>query len=170
MSHKNVLILDTSILCVWLKVSGKETCGSGASCIDFAKVEKEIQSAEEMNYTLVLPLATIIETGNHIAQSPQWRHERATQLGDLMVNAANESTPWAAFSDQQTLWSADGLKNLAATWPALAAKKLSIGDATIAEVADYYAKMGYIVEIFTGDKGLKKHHLITATPQPRRRK
>jgi hypothetical protein len=87
-----------------------------------------------------------------------------------MVNAANESTPWAAFSDQQTLWSADGLKNLADTWPNLAAKQLSIGDATISEVADYYAKMGYSVEIYTGDKGLKKHHLIMAPPQPRRRR
>lgn len=170
MANKNVLIMDTSILCVWLKVPGKETCGSGASCVDFAKVEKEIQSAVEMNYTLVLPLATIIETGNHIAQAPQWRHERATALGELMVNAANESTPWAAFSDQQTLWSADGLKNLADTWPNLAAKQLSIGDATISEVADYYAKMGYSVEIYTGDKGLKKHHLIMAPPQPRRRR
>ncbi len=170
MSHKNVMILDTSILCIWLEVPGKETCGSGASCIDFAKVDKEIQSAVAMNYTLVLPLATIIETGNHIAQAPEWRHQRASQLADLMVNAANESTPWAAFSDQQTLWSADGLRNLAAKWPDLAATKLSIGDATISEVADYYAQMGYIVEVYTGDAGLKKHHLITATPQPRRRK
>lgn len=170
MSHKNVMILDTLILCIWLKVPGKETCGSAASCIDFAKVDEEIQSAVAMNYTLVLPLATIIETGNHIAQAPQWRHERATDFAGLMEKAANESTPWAAFSDQQTLWSPDGLKNLAAKWPDLAAKKLSIGDATISEVADYYAKMGYSVEIYTGDKGLKEHHLITAMPQPRRRK
>ena len=124
----------------------------------------------EAQYTLVLPLATIIETGNHIAQAPQWRHERATALAALMEKAANESTPWAAFSDQQTLWSADGLKDLASKWPNLAARELSIGDATISEVADYYAKMSYIVEIYTGDQGLKQHHLITAAPQPRRRR
>ena len=170
MSSKNVLILDTSILCVWLKVPGKETCGSGSSMIDFAKVDKEIQAAIQTQFTLVLPLASIIETGNHIAQAPQWRHERATALAELMTNSADEATPWAAFSDQQTLWSPVGLRKLAASWPNLAATKLSIGDATIAEVADYYAKMGYIVEIFTGDKGLKEHHLVPTKTQPRRRK
>jgi len=167
---KHVLILDTSILCVWLQIPGLETCGSGASCIDFAKVDAEIRSAVDLKYTLVLPLATIIETGNHIAHAPQWRRERATQLAALMVDAANEATPWAAFSDQQTLWSADGLRSLADKWPNLAASKLSIGDATIAEVADYYARMGCTVEIYTGDAGLRTHHLITASPQPRRRR
>ena len=170
MLSKHVLILDTSILCVWLKVPGKETCGSGKSCIDFSKVETEIQTAVQMNYTLVLPLASIIETGNHITQASQWRRERAQDLAGLMLEAADEASPWAAFSDQQILWSADGLKSLAAKWPDLAAQKLSIGDATISEVADYYAKMGCEVEIYTGDKGLKKHHIITASLQPRRRR
>lgn len=169
MANKNVLILDTSILCVWLRVPGKETCGSGAACIDFVKVDHEIQTAVQMQYTLVLPLATIIETGNHIAHAPR-AFERASDLAVLMESAANESTPWAAFSDQQTLWSADGLKDLALKWPNLAARKLSIGDATISEVADYYAKMGCSVEIYTGDEGLKKHHIITTPIQPRRRR
>lgn len=170
MPNKNVMILDTSVLCVWLKVPGKETCGSSSSCLDFAKVDNEIQTAIQTQYTLVLPLASIIETGNHIAQATQWRHERASDLSELMTKAADEASPWAAFSDQQTLWSADGLRNLAGKWPNLAASRLSIGDATISEVADYYAKMGYSVEIYTGDKGLKKHYLTTTTIQPRRRK
>jgi len=170
MPTKNVLILDTSILCVWLKVPGKVTCGSGPSCIDFSKVDKEIQTAVKLNYTLVLPLASIIETGNHITQASQWRHERAQDLAGLMLKAADEASPWAAFSDQQVLWSAAGLKSLAVKWPNLAAQKLSIGDATISEVADYYAKMGFEVEVYTGDQGLKKHCTIGALPQPRRRK
>jgi hypothetical protein len=170
MPNKQVLILDTSILCVWLKVPGKETCGSGSSCIDFDQVDKEIKSAVEMKYTLVLPLASIIETGNHIAQASQWRHERATDLAELMTKAADEASPWAAFSDQQKLWSADGLRKLAIEWPNLAAQKLSIGDATITQVADHYAQMGCMVELFTGDQGLKQHHLVVPPPQPRRRK
>jgi hypothetical protein len=170
MPGKNVMILDTSVLCVWLKVPGKETCGSRASCLDFAKVEGEIQTAIEAQYTLVLPLASIIETGNHIAQAPQGRHERATALAELMARTADQATPWAAFSDQQLLWSADGLKSLAAKWPNLAAQKLSIGDATISEVANHYAKMGFKVEIYSGDQGLREHHMATVLPQPRRRK
>ncbi len=170
MPNKHVLILDTSILCVWLKVPGKETCGSGASCIDFNKVDQEIKSAVEMNYTLVLPLASIIETGNHIAQASQWRHERAIALTELMVKAADEASPWAAFNDQQLLWSPDSLKRLASKWPNLAAQKLSIGDATISEVAEHYAKMGNMVEIYSGDQGLRAYFTTTAVPQPRRRK
>jgi hypothetical protein len=170
MPSKNVMILDTSVLCVWLKVPGKETCGSGASCLNFTKVDGELQTAIEAQYTLVLPLASIIETGNHIAQAPQWRHERAIALADLMAKAADQATPWAAFSDQQLLWSADGLRSLAAKWPNLAAHKLSIGDVTISEVADHYAKMGYKVEVYSGDQGLREHHMATVLPQPRRRK
>jgi len=170
MPNKQVLILDTSILCVWLKVPGKETCGSGSSCIDFDKVDNEIKSAVEMKYTLVLPLASIIETGNHIAQAAQWRRERAMDLAELMTKAAAEASPWAAFNDQQKLWSADGLKRLASDWPNLAAQKLSIGDATISQVADYYATMGFEVEIYTGDKGLSKYHLAQMPVKPRRRK
>ncbi|MCX6884361.1 MAG: hypothetical protein NTX27_04895 [Verrucomicrobia bacterium] len=170
MPGRNVMILDTSVLCVWLKVPGKETCGSGNSCLDFTKVDHEIKAAIHTQYTLVLPLASIIETGNHIAQAPERRHERATDLAALMQLVAGETTPWAAFSDQQTLWSAEGLRSLAAQWPNLAATRLSIGDATISQVADYYAKMGYKVEIYTGDGGLKEHHLATSPPKPRRRK
>lgn len=170
MPNKHVLIMDTSVLCVWLKVPGKETCGSGENCLGFDKVNAEIQTAIEANYTLVLPLATIIESGNHIAQAPEWRHERATQLAALMTSAANEETPWAAFSHQQALWSPDGLRNLAASWPNLAATKLSIGDATISEVANHYARAGYLVEIYTGDQGLRSHHLVTTAPKPRRRR
>ena len=91
------MILDTSVLCVWLKVPGKETCGSGKSCLNFTKVDNEIQAAIQTQYTLALPLASIIETGNHIAQSMQWRYERANELATLMKYTANESTPWAAF-------------------------------------------------------------------------
>jgi hypothetical protein len=170
MATKNVLVLDTSILCVWLQVPGKETCGSGESRIDFAAVQKEIQAAIDMNYTLVLPLASIIETGNHITRAAQFRHERATSLAELMVNAANETSPWASFSDQHTLWSPEGLRNLANQWPNLAARQLSIGDATISQVADYYAQMGCKVEIYTGDQGLSEHHLQAPLPQPRRRR
>ena len=46
---------------------------------------------------------------------------------------------------------------------------LSIGDATIKDVATYYREAGYGVEILTGDEGLKAYEptLITA---PRRRR
>lgn len=62
-----------------------------------------------------------------------------------------------AFTDQSSLWQADNLRLLADNWPQLAASGLSIGDATIKDVAEYYARDGYLVEILTGDAGLKAY-------------
>jgi hypothetical protein len=68
------------------------------------------------------------------------------------------------------LWDTQGLKNLAAEWPELAKQKISIGDATIKSVAEYYAKTGFTVEILTGDVGLKAYQPATPVPTPRRRR
>jgi hypothetical protein len=90
-------------------------------------------------------------------------------LADLMNKSADEQTPWAAFSDQSVLWSAERMKVLANAWPNLTAKKLSLGDATIKNVAEYYAEMGYKVEILTGDQGLKGYQPIAPPEIPRRK-
>ena len=39
---------------------------------------------EKLKTTFVLPLASIIETGNHIAQSSNLRYETALKLAELM--------------------------------------------------------------------------------------
>jgi hypothetical protein len=166
---RKVLIIDTSILCVWLKVPGMNSCGHADDSWDRTRVHKKIQKEEKEKSTFVLPLATIIETGNHIAQASHSRKERADALADLMEKSADNKTPWAAFSDQTGLWSPEKLKMLAESWPALAAAKLSIGDATIKDVADYYAGIGYNVEILTGDQGLKSYEPKVSVEIPRRR-
>ncbi len=167
---RKVLIIDTSILCVWLQVPGKTTCGSGSSQWNKNRVDQLLQIEIQAGTTLVLPLATILETGNHIAQASSSRYETAQALAKLMAEAADEKTPWAAFTDQSVLWEAEGLKILAAEWPELAAQRISIGDATIKTVAEHYARSGYQVEIFTGDAGLKAYQPTTPTKPPRRRR
>jgi len=87
-----------------------------------------------------------------------------------MALTADNQSPWAAFSDQSVLWSPDKIKSLAAKWPKLAAAKHSIGDATLVDVAEHYAQMGYRVEILTGDQGLKSHEPFIPLDEPRRRK
>ena len=77
-----------------------------------------------------------------------------------MRRSADQETPWAAFSDQSVLWSSGKLKALSHSWPPLAAGKLSLGDVTIRDVAEYYAQMGSRVEILTGDVGLKANEPI----------
>lgn len=167
---KKALIIDTSILCVHLEVLGKDTCGTDNDHWDKKRVDKLLKQEEKESTTFVLPLATILETGNHIAQASSKRYEIAQALAEIISAAANEKTPWAAFTDQTVLWDAGSLRKLADDWPTLAAQKLSIGDATIKFVAEHYAKMGVRVEILTGDNGLKAYEPITPVRTPRRRR
>ncbi|AUB82475.1 hypothetical protein [Candidatus Thiodictyon syntrophicum] len=166
---RKVLIIDTSILCVWLDVPGKETCGPDHDRWDRPRVDEKIHAEARAGTTFVLPLASIIETGNHIAQAPRSRKERADALADLIRKSADEETPWAAFAHQSELWSSARLKTLADTWPALAAKQISMGDITIKDVAEYHAP-SCRVEILTGDLGLKGYEPAAPPEIPRRRK
>ena len=168
--RKRVLIIDTSILCVWLEVFRTKTSGSAGDTWDKQRVEAKLAEESKKKTTFVLPLATIIETGNHIAQANQCRRELGTALADLMRKSADNESPWAAFSDQDVLWSADKLRDLAETWPTLAASKLSLGDATIKAVVEHYAQSGYEVEILTGDRGLKAYQPAAPLAVPRRRR
>jgi hypothetical protein len=164
------MIMDTSILCVWLDVPGMATCGPDKDKWDKSRVEQKTNAEIDARSTLVLPLATLIETGNHIAQAQHSRRERGEALGELMRLSADEQTPWAAFSDQYTLWIPEKLKYLSEYWPELAqGQRLSLGDATIKDVAEYYAQMGWKIEILTGDQGLKAYEPSAPAEIPRRR-
>lgn len=165
-----IAIIDTSILCCWLKVPGKETCGSGDRIIDFHSADNMIQKAIDDGKYLVLPLAVIIETGNHIAHAKYGdRYEIARELGTIMNKAADEESPWSAFTEQGNLWNADSLKKLAKEWPADAAREVSLGDATISKVADYYSSMGCEVSILSGDRLLESYVPAKPARIPRRR-
>lgn len=167
---KHVLILDTSVLCCWLRVPGKSTAGPQNNRWDHARIDAEIQQKTQQGGMLVLPLATLIETGNHIAQAPQQRFACAQKLADCLRQAADAHSPWAAFTQQADLWQPHGLHTLAEQWPVLANGGLSIGDATIKQVAEYYAQMGCEVEILTGDEGLKAYQPAHPVLLPRRRR
>ncbi|MHB1417983.1 MAG: hypothetical protein ACYCX4_00105 [Bacillota bacterium] len=169
MSSK-VCIIDTSVLCCWLGIPGKETCGSSGNEWNKGKAETLIQTEISSGSILVLPLATIIETGNHIAQSTRNRLALGNALAEIINNVANEETPWAAFIEQALLWDSGGLKKIASEWPLLALQHISIGDYTIKYVADYYSKMGNHVEIVTGDAQLKSYEPLQPTYIPRRKR
>ena len=47
---KKVLIFDTSVLCVWLKVPGKETCGPEGNRQTYDMVNAKIEE-EKRTYT-----------------------------------------------------------------------------------------------------------------------
>ncbi|MEH2388420.1 MAG: hypothetical protein V7K14_22140 [Nostoc sp.] len=167
---RKVLIIDTSILCVYLGVPGKETCASDNDKWDQKRVKARFQAEERQKAKFILPLATIIETGNHIAQAKSRRYEIAQAFADILVKVADGLIPWGVFETQVgELWNSEQLKQLAMEWLTLASRRISIGDATIKTVAEYYAKTSstFQVEIFIGDGGLKAYE--AATPAPKRR-
>lgn len=167
---KRVLILDTTVLCCWLQVPGKDEAGPVHDRWDHARIARLLEKERAQKSTFVLPIATLIETGNHIAQAPGHRFERASSLAGYLREAADAQSPWAAFTEQSSLWESDNLRTLADTWPALAKGGTSIGDHTIKDVAEYYAQAGCFVEILTGDAGLKAYEPVKPTSIPRRRR
>ncbi|WP_082107193.1 hypothetical protein [Chromobacterium vaccinii] len=165
---KKVIIFDTSILCCWLQVHRKETCGPAEDQWDHDRVKSYIQACQ--GATFVLPLAAIIETGNHISQASAQRHECAIKLCELIKKAAAENEPWAAFNHQDHLWGKEHLLNLVEQWPEMASRKLSLGDSTIIKVAEFYSNIGFDVQILTGDEGLKSYSPLIHPLTPRRRR
>ena len=170
---KKIIIIDTSILCVWLQVPGKDTCGSGNSIINYEMVKEVIDNAINDGATLVLPLATIIETGNHISHTKGDKYQISKSFCEQINASIDETSPWAAFSHQPDLWKGESFKNLLQKWQERVNTNHSLGDASIVEVAKYYSEISNTdVEIFTGDAGLKayqrsKDEIIII---PRRRK
>lgn len=166
--HK-VLIIDTSILCVYLNVPYMNDCGPDNDKWDYARVTEKIEHEIQQKCLLVLPLATLIETGNHIAQAKGERYIPAIALSNIIKKVATEEEPWAAFTFQNKLWNEGNLIRLANNWPPLAASGLSIGDTTIKDVAEHYMQAGFEVEILTGDQGLKAYEPKQSSIPRRRR-
>lgn len=172
---KKVIILDTSILCVWLQVPGKDTCCSGRDIITYDKVRAKIEDEIAQGAEFVLPLAAIIETGNHIAQAHGDKHAIINSFANHIKESIDGNIPWVTFTNQLELFSDENLKSALNTWQKTANTGQSLGDALIVEVAKYYSNYGFDVEIYTGDKGLKAYENICDKSQiqvskPRRRK
>ncbi len=163
------LIIDTSILCVYLRVPLMTTCGRADDVWTFDRVSAVIEQAKERNTSLVLPLATLIETGNHISQIKG--HDilpYAEAFAGLIQDSVNSVNPWDAFAVQSELWSTEELQRYAEEWPQMATQKISLGDASIVRVAEYLNQIGN-VEIFTGDGGLRVLAPPPQSPRQRRR-
>ena len=154
-----ILIIDTSILCVYLKVPQMEECGKDGDKWNYDRVSQKIVEEGRHNTRFVLPLATIIETGNHIAHtSGDNNYKLVNDFADLVEKTIDEETPWIAFSRQAELLQGENLRYLLSKWrKSSIVESQSLGDASIADVANEFLKMGKDVEIFTGDSGLKNY-------------
>jgi len=98
------------------------------------------------------------------------RHAVGHAFADIIAATADQISPWAAFTEQSELWKKENLKVLAERWRERVISGQSLGDASIVDVANYYASAGFAVEIFTGDQGLKAYEPPTLPVIPRRRR
>jgi hypothetical protein len=105
-----VCIIDTSIFMSILDVPGRNQYRE--------KVGKDFEEFAGNNCTFILPMATIVETGNHIAQQGDGRVRRDTALRFVTAVKASfeEEPPWrtAEFprTDEIITW-IDGFPDMA---------------------------------------------------------
>lgn len=166
MKHK-ILVLDTSVLCVYLEIPGKDVC-SGQINLTHEMAVNEINTKEQGGWKFVLPVACVIEAGNHIAQCTGDRFSIASRLVTMIRAAIQAQSPWIVFQDNLDIWHPDNIAWLD-DWANHAASGLSMADRTIALIADDYSRKGFEVDIFTCDSQLKAYQPTPPIMIPRRR-
>lgn len=161
--NKKVLIVDTCLACVWMQVPGMDVAGSDNNRWDYARLNEKIKSEVAAGALLVLPLASIIETGNHITQIKNTdRLPFVTDFAEKIRRSIDGDSPWAAYCKQKTLWEDEHLKEVVERWEAMnkAHGKHSLGDVSILDVATAYRSIGFEVEILTADELLKAYESV----------
>ena len=138
---KKVLLIDTSILTVWLDIPSFDITENKG--LDKSKIDAFLDSKQKDGYTFMLPIATIIETGNHVAQIKDGniRHQIVNEFADLLIKLARKESPWLLNSNEVKSFTSDELIELAEQWKNKGVYKLSLGDASILKVANDSAQL-----------------------------
>lgn len=118
----NVRFIDTSIMTNILDIPHMNQ--------NREEVIKEFNNIPLSNTTLLLPLSTIIETGNHIAHinDGNVRRQKAELFSYYLLKTVNKQAPWSFYGNELT--EAD-IRSIAADFPSQALKQVGIGDLCI---------------------------------------
>lgn len=148
---KQVHFVDTSILCCLLRVP--KFCDN-----EYMDVEEELLSIISRGETLILPIAVIIETGNHIAHISDGNTRRAVagKFADYLRDTADNKAPWSLISLE---WTPDDLRKFAAIFPDQAMRQIGFGDMSIIDAFEDYIRRtpGVSVRIWSIDEHLMAH-------------
>jgi len=151
---REVRFVDTSVLCNLLPVPGK--------CQDREAVVTEVRAVtQRSDIQLVLPVAAVIETGNHIAQlaDGSQRRDCARRFAKVLNGVVGGELPWVLHSvpwDAQLIQLiCDGpgeVPNLAD----MASAQVGAGDVSILAECHLYAERtsNVLVTVWTYDQGL----------------
>jgi hypothetical protein len=152
MQGPNVLFIDTSVLCNLLQVPGR--------CDQAEEMQRLYYEHLESGVGFVLPITSIIETGNLIQQCTGDRYAAANRFRVALEAAAQSSPPWLI---HRMNWNEEFITALIAgdsTGSTLVHhftnKLLGAGDLSILVERDLYAARRAVgsVEIWTIDEKL----------------
>ncbi|TVR01760.1 MAG: hypothetical protein EA398_09055 [Deltaproteobacteria bacterium] len=124
-----ICIIDTSILCEILTIPGKHNKGEPERIIT------EFKTKSKAGEAILLPLATILETGNHIGQIRNGTSRRtiADNFRKLVTAAFSDQAPFTI----TPLLDVDQWQDLLAQFPDwTTAYEAGLGDLTIKDVFD----------------------------------
>jgi hypothetical protein len=151
-----VVFVDTSVLCNLLRIPGK------AQLQD--TVREDLRHRQESGDTFVLPMAAVIETGNHIEQLPESlgdeRRRCAQGLTQILLLIAKDTEPWVLVETERNRELLEQFCNGGDSTPAFlevaTQGTLGGGDLTILVERDRYMKsvIGQDVVIWTYDQRL----------------
>lgn len=128
----NVRFMDTSIVMNLLEIPNM--------CADAKKVKAEFEKVVKNKETLILPLSTMIESGNHIAHIKDGavRRTKAQKFGEFLRKTAEGEAPWTLYGVELTK---EDLLFLAEQFPERALNyKMGIGDMSIIRFYENYKK------------------------------
>ena len=120
---KSVKLIDTSVLCELLEIPGK------SNTLDADKVKAEFCKLVRQDVSFILPLATVLETGNHIAQNGNGnvRRTKAKELADFVVKSLEEASPFLS----PPFWQDEDLRAWMSQFPTSAMQRIGLGDVSI---------------------------------------
>jgi len=119
---KSIALIDTTIFCNVLNIPNRnQACEN---------VRAQLRTYAEDHVTLLLPMATIVETGNHIAQIKHGRLRRikAEHFVQYMKDALDNTAPWTI---PQPLLDPDALREYLDEFPDSAMRGVGLGDLSI---------------------------------------
>jgi len=142
---RQVHFVDTSILCCLLRIP--------KFCDDkYMEVEEELLGIINRCEILILPIANIIETGNHIAHISDGNIRRAIarKFAQYLRDTADNVAPWSLINLE---WTPDDLRKFADLFPDQAMRQVGFGDMSIIDAYEDYIKRtpGVSVRIWSTD-------------------
>ncbi len=154
----SVTFIDTSVLCELLRVPGKSDPAG------FPGITAEMDRRDRAGERFVIPVTSVIETGNHIAQvkgpDPEIRFKVADRLARFLRTTLHGRAPWLVLD---TRLGADFVEAVCAgastgrSLAALAQEKVGAGDvALLVERDQLLATSAFrTAQVWTLDAGLR---------------